>query len=323
MESIIQSLTIKAGGETVTRIDNYAAYLTQTYRNLSKGTKQLLGNLSGYGRNDVFSGTVTASVSMHPTIGFFHPTNDQFFPVWALANQVMTIEIVLADPTSVFTSGNVDKIQVSNIRTLVPFVTPPPSVVVNATRAISDGKSIFYDYTRATQTENACSAGLRNTFNLHMSGVRSLVGIECSFIDDDVLQDPTKDKSEVFSSQNLREWRLQLGPNATIPNGVQGFTHSPYDCQTLLVSHLSNNDFEQLADLDINFADYDSKHFSFSYGFQDKSEGNGAALSFSGTDSILRIHTQHASPGPSQRVRLLTTYHENVTLSIGDVVQVI
>ncbi|KAI8903431.1 hypothetical protein DFJ77DRAFT_444268 [Powellomyces hirtus] len=312
MEAIIQSLTIKAGGETMTRIDNWPAYLAQTYRNLNKGHKQLLQNLNGYGTSNVFSGTHTASVSMHPMVGCFHPTNDQFFPVWALPNQALTIEIVLADPSTVFTSGNVNEIKVSNIRCLVPYITPPPSVIVNVTRGLGAGKSIFYDYVRSTQTENPCSGGQRNTFNLHMSGVRSLVGIECSFVDDDVLSDPTKDKSEMFSSQNLRQWRLQLGANATIPSGTTGFTHSPYDRQTLL-----------MADLDISFSDYDQKQFSFSYGFQSKDEGSNAALSFTGTDAILKVHTEHAAPPPSQRVRMLTTYHENVTLSIGGMVAVL
>ncbi|KAI8916685.1 hypothetical protein DFJ77DRAFT_439923 [Powellomyces hirtus] len=323
MESIIQSLTIKAGGEVMAKIDSYPAYLAQTYRSLNKGYKQLLQNMSRYGTSNVFSGTHTASVSFHPMVGALHASNGQSFPTWALPNQALTIEIVLADPSTVFTSGNVNEIRVSNIRCLVPYITPPPSVVFNVTRAIADGKSIFWDYVRSTQTENPCSGGQKNTFNLHMSGVRSLVGIECSFVDDDVLSDPTKDKSEMFSSQNLRSWRLQLGPNATIPSGTTGITHSPYDRQTLLVSQLSNNDFEQMADLDINFADYDQKQFSFSYGFQSKDEGSTAALSFTGTDAILKIHTEHASPPPSQKVRLLTSYHENVTLSIGGLVTVL
>ncbi|TPX52851.1 hypothetical protein PhCBS80983_g06440 [Powellomyces hirtus] len=273
MESIIQSLTIKAANEVLTKIDNYPAYLALTYRNLNKGHKQLLQNMSGYGTSNVFSATHTASVSFHPMVGCFHPSNDQFFPVWALPNQALTIEIVLADPSTVFTSGNVNELKVSNIRCLIPYVTPPPSVVYNVTRAIADGKSIFYDYVRSTQTENACSGGQRNTFNLHMSGVRSLVGIECCFVDDDVLSDPTKDKSEMFSLQNLRSWRLLLGPNAVIPAGAQGFSHGPFDRTTLLVSQLSNNDFDQMADMDISFADYDQKYFSLSYGFQSKDEG--------------------------------------------------
>ncbi|KAI9097105.1 hypothetical protein DFS34DRAFT_594306 [Phlyctochytrium arcticum] len=281
LESIIQSLTIKAGGETVTKIDNYPAYLVQTYRSMSKGHKYLLGNMTGYGSTNVFSTTPTASFSMHPYVGFLHPNKDLFFPVWALPNQSLTFEIVLADPNMVFTSaGVVDELQVTNIRVQTPFVTPPPRIVINATRAVANGKSLFYDYVRTNQVEQNCSCGSKNTFVLHMSGVRSLASLEMSFIDEDQYSDQTKDKSEVWSSQNLREWRIQLGTNATIPSGVQGFTHSPYDKQTLLVSHLSNNDFSQLADMDISFADYDDKQFSFAYGFQDKSEGSSAALSF-------------------------------------------
>ncbi|KAI8904910.1 hypothetical protein DFJ77DRAFT_443825 [Powellomyces hirtus] len=323
LESLIQSITVKAGGETMTKIDNYPAYLSQTYRNLNKGHKQLLMNMNGYGTSNIFAGTHTATVSMHPMLGCFHPTNNQFFPVWALPNQALTIEIVLADPSNVFTSGNVNELRVSNIRCFVPYITPPPSVVFNVTRGLASGKSIFYDYSRATMVEASASGGSQNVFNLHMSGVRSLIGIECCFVDDDVLSDPTKDKSEMFSSQNLREWRIQLGPNALIPAGSQGFTHNSFDRTTLLISHLSNNDFDQMADMDINFQDYDQKHFSFSYGFQSKDEGSNAALSFTGTDSILKIITKHASPAPSQKVRLLTTYHENVTLSIGGMVTVL
>ncbi|TPX56703.1 hypothetical protein SpCBS45565_g08369 [Spizellomyces sp. 'palustris'] len=291
LESIIQSLAIKAGGETVVNIPNYPLYLTQTYRNLSAGSKKLLNQLSGYGNTNIFGTASTISINHHPFVGFFHLTNDQFFPVWALPNQALEIIITLADPNTVFTSAGVGEIRVSNIRCLVPYITPPPMTVVNATRAISDGKSIFYDYVRSTQTENACSGGNRNTFLLHMSG-------------------------------GLREWRLQLGSHLTIPSGTQGFTHSPSDNQTLLVSQLSNNNFDQLGDMDMSFADYDSKDFLFGWSFASKDEGSANALSFTGTDGIMRIHMQHAM-APTQKVCLVTCYHENVTLSIGAVVSVV
>ncbi|KNC95840.1 uncharacterized protein SPPG_08707 [Spizellomyces punctatus DAOM BR117] len=322
LESIIQSLTIKAGGETVVNIPNYPLYLVQTYRNLSAGSKKLLSQLSGYGNTNIFATSSTISINHHPFVGFFHPTNDQFFPVWALPNQALEIIITLADPSTVFTSAGIGEIRVSSIRCLLPFITPPPTTVVNATRAISDGKSIFYDYVRSTQTENACSGGNRNTFLLHMSGVRSLQGIEMSFVDDDVLNDQTKDKALMYSSQGLREWRIQLGANLTIPSGTQGFTHSPSDNQTLLVTQLSNNTFDQLGEIDLSFADYDSKAFSFGWSFASKDEGSANALSFTGTDGILRVHTTHAT-APTQKVRMVSTYHENVTLSIGAVVTVV
>ncbi|KNC99709.1 uncharacterized protein SPPG_05090 [Spizellomyces punctatus DAOM BR117] len=322
LESIIQSLTIKAGGETVVNIPNYPLYLVQTYRNLSTGSKKLLSQLSGYGNTNIFATSSTISINHHPFVGFCHPSNDQFFPVWALPNQALEIIITLADPNTVFTSAGVGEIRVSNIRCLVPYITPPPTTVVNATRAISDGKSIFYDYVRSTQTENACSGGNRNTFLLHMSGVRSLQGVEMSFIDDDVLNDTTKDKALMYSSQGLREWRMQIGPNLTIPSGIQGFTHSPSDNQTLLVTQLSNNNFDQLGDMDMSFADYDSKAFSFGWSFASKDEGSNAALSFTGSDGLLRVHTTHAT-APTQKVRMVTCYFENVTLSIGAVVTVV
>lgn len=322
LESIIQSLTVKAGGETCVNIPNYPLYCTQIYKNLPGSTKSLLNQLSGYGQTNAFEVNASVSMNHHPLIGFFHPSNDQFFPVWATANQQLEITIVLADPNSVFTAGGVSEIRVSNIRCLVPYITPPPSSVIDATRAIGDGKSIFYDYTRATQTSNACSGGQRNTFMLHMSGVRSLQGFESSFIDDDVLNDPTKDNNYTLSSQGLREWRIQLGPNLTIPSGVSGFTHSPTDRQTLLVSQLSSNNFDQIGSMDIQFNDYDSKIFSFSYGFQSKEESSQSALSFTGTDGIFKLHCIH-STAPSTRVNLVTTYYENVTLSIGQTVTVV
>ncbi|KAI9103361.1 hypothetical protein DFS34DRAFT_590894 [Phlyctochytrium arcticum] len=195
-------------------------------------------------------------------------------------------------------------------------------MVVDVTRAISSGRQIFYNYTRTTQTENACSGGLRNTFIRHMSGVRSLVGFDACFVDDDVLSDPTKDKALMYNSQNLREWKIQLG-SLHIPQGVQGFSHGPTDNQTLLVSQLSNNNFDALGDMDISFKDYDQKQFSLGWSFMDKSEGSSAALNFSGTDSLMKIHTLHASPAPSQKVRLLVSYGENVSLAIGGLVSVV
>ncbi|KAI9104900.1 hypothetical protein DFS34DRAFT_589997 [Phlyctochytrium arcticum] len=115
---------------------------------------------------------------------------------------------------------------------------------------------------------------------------------------------------------------MQLG-QLHIPSGITGFSHGPNDNQTLLLSQLSGNDFDMLGDMDMSFADYDTKQFSFSWNFQSKDENSNAALSFSGTDALFKIHTTHASPPPSQKVRLLTTYSENVTLAIGPTVSVI
>ena len=326
LDSIIQSMVVKAGGETVVNIPNYSAYLTKVYKTLPASQKTFLSNMGGYKNTNVFGANSTVTYNHHPWLGFFHPTNDQFFPVWSLPNQAMEIILTLADPAAVFTmaAGTAPaELRVSNIRCLIPYITPPPTVVVNATRAISDGKSIFYDYVRTTQTEIACSGGLRNTFLLHMSGVRSLQGFEATFVDDDILNDPTKDNTYSYSSKDLREWRVQLGPNLTIPSGTVGFTHSPTDAQTMLISQLSMNNFDQIGNMDlISGADYDTKLFSFGYGFQSKDESSQAALSFTGTDGIMRIHTIHAT-APSQKTRLQVDYHENVTLSIGNVVTVV
>ncbi|KAI9103352.1 hypothetical protein DFS34DRAFT_590885 [Phlyctochytrium arcticum] len=321
-ESIIQSMTIKAGGEVVQKIDNYPAYLNTVYKNMPVGQKKLLNQLSGYGNTNVFKDSATVTMNTHPYLGFFHPNNDGFFHSWALPNQAIEITITLADPSTVFTSNQVAEIRVSNVRCLVPYITPNPKTIVDVTRAISSGRQIFYDFTRTTQTENACSGGLRNTFILHMSGVRSLVGFDATFVDDDVLSDQTKDKALMYNSQNLREWKIQLG-SLHIPSGVMGFTHGPNDNQTLLVSQLSNNNFDALGDMDISFKDYDEKQFSLGWSFMDKSEGSNAALSFVGTDALMKLHTVHASPAPSQRVRLLVSYAENVSLSIGGLVSVV
>ncbi|KAI9103788.1 hypothetical protein DFS34DRAFT_590204 [Phlyctochytrium arcticum] len=260
-------------------------------------------------------------MNTHPWIGFLHPTNNQPFHVWALANQQLEISLTLADPATVFQSAGIAEFRVSNIKCLVPYITPPPQTTVSVTRAIADGKSIYYDYVRPTQTENAYSGGNRNTFILHMSNVRSLVGFESCFVDDDVLQDATKDKALSYSSQNLREWQMQMG-QLHIPSGTTGFTHGPNDNQTLLLSQLSSNNFDMLGDMDISFADYDTKQFSFGWSFMSKDENSNAALSFSGTDALFKIHTTHASSPPSQKVRLLTTYSENVSLAIGPTVSV-
>ncbi|KAI9094087.1 hypothetical protein DFS34DRAFT_695393 [Phlyctochytrium arcticum] len=315
-------MTIKAGGEVVQRIDNYPAYLATVYKNMPVGQKKLLNQLSGYGNTNIFKDSPTVTMNTHPFIGFFHPNNDQFFHPWALPNQAIEVSITLIDPTGFFTSNQVAELRVSNVRCIVPYITPPPKLVVDVTRAIASGKSIYYDYTRTTQTENACSGGLRNTFILHMSGVRSLVGFEAVFVDDDILSDQSKDKALEYNSQNLREWKIQLGA-LHIPSGVQGFTHSPSDNQTLLVSQLSNNNFDALGDMDISFKDYDQKQFSIGWSFMSKDESSSAALNFSGTDSLLKLHTVHASPPPSQKVRLLVSYAENVSLSIGGLVSVV
>ncbi|KAI9103414.1 hypothetical protein DFS34DRAFT_590943 [Phlyctochytrium arcticum] len=317
LDSIIQSMTVKAGGEAVQKIDNYPAYINTVYKNVPVGQKKLMNQLSGYGNTNVFKDSATVTMNTHPWIGFFHPSsNDQFFHPWALPNQAIEITLTLADPSTVFTSNQVQEIRVTNIRCILPYITPPPPLVVDVTRALSSGRQIFCDYTKTTQTENACSGGLRNTVILHMSGVRSLVGFEAVFVDNDVLSNQAIDKALMYNSQNLREWKIQLG-SLHIPQGVQGFTHGPNDNQTLLVSQLSNNTFDALGDMDISFKDYDQKQFSLGWSFMSKDEASSAALNFSGTDALMRLHTVHASPPPSQKVRLLVSYAENVSLSIG------
>ncbi|KAJ3176360.1 hypothetical protein HDU85_007252 [Gaertneriomyces sp. JEL0708] len=321
-DAIIQTLVIKAGGETVVNIPNYNAYLADVYKNLPTSTKALLTKMSGYNRTDLFSSTSTVTVNHHPLVGFCHPTNDSFFHVWALPDQALEIQITLADPAAFFVgaSGQPAEVRISNIRCLVPFITPPPSFVINTTRAISEGKSVFYDYVRSTQVENASSGSNLNTYMLHMSGIRSLQGISCMYIDGNAVQDPTKDNNLSYSSHGLREWWIRMGA-LTIPSGITGFTHSPTDMTTLLVTHLSDNNFDQIGAMDLNY-NYDTQLFNFGYSFQSKDEGSTSALSMTGTDGIMRITTRHEGSVPVT-VRLLSTLHENVTLAVGSAVTVV
>ncbi|KAI9101984.1 hypothetical protein DFS34DRAFT_647772 [Phlyctochytrium arcticum] len=242
--------------------------------------------------------------------------------VWALDAQSLTIELTLNDPSAVFTAGTVDEIRFDNIVCQTPYTTPHPEFVPKVVSSINSGNSIFYDYIRTTQLENACSGGTKNTFNLHMSGVRSLTSFRSCFVDDDVISDRTKDKALSFSSQGLTDWRIGLGPSLFIPASYP-FTHGATDPTTLLVTELSNNaSFEALGDMDISFDDFDQRQFAFGWSFQSRDEGSTASLSFTGTDSVMKIETTH-NPAPSQKVCWLTQYNENVTLAIGPVVKVI
>ncbi|KAI8996037.1 hypothetical protein BC832DRAFT_542729 [Gaertneriomyces semiglobifer] len=283
LEAIIQSLTITAAGQVVEKIHNYPAFLSSIYKNMSAGHKKLLRQLSGYSNDNIFDTRATVSMNMHPWVGFCNPKNKNFFHVFALPDQTLEFTIALAHPASVFPNGNVDEIRVSNIRLLMPYHTPSPQFV-NATRAIS------YEYTRTTQALVPASGTEKNIFNLNMSGVRSLQGFDAMFVDANA--DTTKDAALNYSSWDLREWRLVLGMTA-IPSGKAGFKHSTTDNQTLLASLLSQTDFDSLGDMDISFADYDKKQFSFGWSFQDRTESSSAGLSFEGTNSSLKIATIH------------------------------
>lgn len=320
-DAFIESLRITAGGEEVQSIPDYMSYCSQMYKNLPVGHKKLLQNVSGYGVNNIFANSGTAQFGLHPYVGFHHPLNDGPFHAWALPNQQIEYQITLANPANIFTGGTVAEYRVSNVRLFVPITTPPPEYVQTAQTHIQRGDSLFYDYKRASFSSNNCSGGNRSSFLLHLSGVRSLASFSWWFLDDVVLADPTKDKALNFSSEGLKTWQIQLGPNLYVPSG-QPFHHGPGTVETLLISQLSNNDFGQLSDLDVDFANYDSKEFSIDYNFESSREAVGAALGFQGTDGIVRLNT-YSDPAPSTRVRLQTQYIENVTLAIGQTVQVI
>ncbi|KAJ3143978.1 hypothetical protein HDU89_001143 [Geranomyces variabilis] len=233
----------------------------------------------------------------------------------------MELELRLQDPRNVFTAGNVAEYRISNIKCFVPYTTPPPQFITTMTNALAHGEAVHYDYRRLSQTSNACSGGQRNTFIIHQSGVRSLANYQWYYLDDAVLADQSKDKSLNFSDQNLKSWRLELSPNNFIPNG-EPFHHDTNDPETLLISNLTNNSFEQLGELSIKFSDYAKKMFSWSWSFQSNSEADIASLSFAGTDGIFRVHTYN-DPPPPQSVRLVTCYRENVTIQFTDQVNVI
>lgn len=322
LDSVFASLSVKAGGETVENHESYSEFLAGEYATMGADMKKLLLNLSGYGSTNAFQQS-TMSITHHPPIGFFHPTNGDFFHPWALPNQRCEVTFTVARPESIFLTADVcDEIQLSNIRVLVPYVTPNPEFVIGVTRAIADGKSIYYDYVRTGTELQACTGSTKNVFLYHMSNVRSLQGFRGTFVDEDALADVTKDNAKSFTDANLREWRLQVGQRY-IPDGTQGFTHSPTDRQTMLITQLSKNGFDQIASMDLPFQGYITQNFELGYSFQDKAEGSRAALGFTGTDGLLRVHTTHANPAPTPRVKFIFRYFENVTLSIGPSVKVV
>ncbi|DAC81658.1 hypothetical protein PhCBS80983_g06163 [Powellomyces hirtus] len=322
LDAFIKTLTIKAGGQTVEQIDDWPSYCATTYKNLPLGQKKLLSQMTGYGNTSVFATSSSVTSNWHPLISFFHSSLGQYLSPWSLPNQAMEIIFTLNDPSQIFTASTVAEYRISNNTCFIPYITPPPEIVIQATRAIANGQSLYYDYMRTRQTDAPCSGARRNMFLFYMSGVRSLANTEFFFIDDNVTADPSKDKALSFSSQNLNQFWYQLGPGLTIPNGTQGFKHSATNSQALLLSALSNNNFEQLGDIDIDFSLFDSQQFSIPYSFQSTDEANNAALSFQGSDGLFRIITEHSS-APSPVVKMVLQYRENVTLSIGQTVAVI
>lgn len=321
-EAFFESIRVTAGGELVENIPDLMAYSAQTYKNISARDKLLLGNMTGFNKTDLFANSGTRGFAWHPYLGFMHPTNNGPLHVWSLPNQSLEISLNLANISNVFQAAGVAEYRITNIRAFVPFTCPSPEYVAQTMQHINSGESLFYDYRRSTFTSNNCSGGTRSSHILHMSGVRSLSSFSWWYADDDVIADQTKDKALSFSSQGLKEWRIQLGPSLYIPQG-RAFQHSANSPETLLISQLSNNSFEQLGDMDISFANYDATLFSIDYSFQSSDEGAvGCALGFQGTDGIVRLETV-SNPAPSTKVRLITCYRENVTLAIGQSVQVI
>ncbi|KAJ3008907.1 hypothetical protein HKX48_008273 [Thoreauomyces humboldtii] len=318
LESVIQSLVIKAAGEIVTSIPNYPQYAAQNLATQTVGQQNLAFNLSGNGSNNAFQQS-TMSICSHPLVGFFEPTLGQNpLHVWSLPNQAIELEITLADPsTVVLAAGLCNEIQVSNIRVGVAAVSPPADMQVSALNALANGQSLFYDFVRPTQVKAACLGSTTNRFLFHMSGVRSLIGFTACFVDDTKAGTQTVDKALQFSNQTLSTWQIQLGSGLTIPRGLAGFTHSSTDRQTFLVSQLALNDYMNIGNVtQFDFADYTTKKFTFGYAFEDRSEGSQAALAFTGTDGLFRINTTHTTAPPST-VRLSLTYYENVTLAIS------
>ncbi|KAJ3163184.1 hypothetical protein HDU86_002353 [Geranomyces michiganensis] len=320
-ESVWESVRATVGGTEVERIPDHLSYAALAYKDFNNNEKQFLQNCSGYGQTDVFANTGSVKFAWRPYLGCFNPSNGGPMHIWLAQNQAMELELRLADPRNVFTAGNVAEYRISNIKCFVPYTTPPPQFITTMTNALAHGEAVHYDYRRPTFTTNACSGGQRNTFIIHQSGVRSLANYQWYYLDDAVLADQSKDKSLNFSDQNLKSWRLELSPNNFIPNG-EPFHHDTNDPETLLISNLTNNSFEQLGELSINFADYAKKMFSWSWSFQSNSEADIASLSFAGTDGIFRIHTFN-DPPPPQSVRLVTVYRENVTIQFTDQVNVI
>ncbi|KAI9104043.1 hypothetical protein DFS34DRAFT_304190 [Phlyctochytrium arcticum] len=207
---------------------------------------------------------------------------------------------------------------------MVPTFQPPPEFQLAVQRSIAAGKELFYDYTRYSTQELACNGSTRQTYRIHMNGVRSLKAFDFSFVDEDLLANPALDKNEISSSKGLREWFIQIG-NLVTPSGMTGFLNGPANPETLLISQIKGNYLSAVGELDLpSLSDYQNKFFSAGFSYPSIDVSSSAALSFVGTDSIMEMTTIHeAGQQPSTNCRMVFQYSENVTLSISTLVDVI
>lgn len=314
--SFIKSVTVKAGGKTVCQVDDYPRHLSKIYARLPVHRKKFLSGLEGYGSNQTFGAGNTLKVAHTFPLGFFFPINGNPLPLPTLPNQAMEITLYLNNIESALTvPGTAAFFTVSEAKFMVQLTTPDAKYVQETFQGLSHNEALRYDYVFENQHLNSFSGATTNNFNLHMSGVHSLIGVQHEFIADADIGTQSTDKALVSKPHNLVSWRIQLGALWSLPANGE-FTHSPDDPETMLVGLLSEgNSLNYTEECDMDFDLFKNGQFMIQYYFQSDDEMS-SGLSFQGTDGLFKLVTKHSSAPPTS-TQLLTTTYENKTLLIS------
>ncbi|KAJ3131156.1 hypothetical protein HDU90_008686 [Geranomyces variabilis] len=317
--SCFRTMTVKVGGKMVDSVEDLPQLIADTYQTVSPGQRKYLKYNEGVGDDSVFKNSSGSFVVKHHLLTpVFRPVQGQSIPLCCLPNQAVEVTLTLSSPQNAFTNAVAGSyFVVSDVRYVAQLITPLAAYLTTLWQGIRAGKFLEIDMIGVNQIQNTCSGASQNNFILPLANSR-VIGITNRFRKSDAYTSQTGDKSAIYDTAGLKEWRYQLG------NWRMPLTENFKVEDAIMIRNLSMNDNTSYQNEDLDFDDFYTKNFMMSYSWVLSDEDENSSLNMVGSDGNLRLITIHnPNNTPSTDVSLLSTIYTQRTLLIGETVNVV
>lgn len=301
LAAVIQRMVISVGACQVESIDQYPSLLSLIYNLAPVSRKKLLTYLEGYqptgALNTLASGKATFCHGIQSSLF----TSSQLCPLPLIQNGV-SIQIYLSPANQVFTTANVAYYKLEEVSFNVQLVTPTPDLLMKFMSGLDQGKSLYIPICQANSFVNYGSGGTQQNIQLAVGNKRSIQSFAMTFRAEADMSDVTKDKNQIYSSQNLRDVQIQIA--GKVDPVVKPWKYNPtstdFDPEVVALSILSADSiYTADQSIDMDLTNYDSKQFSLRYNFKSSDESFGDGISTELGNGSLTVVTNHSAAVPA------------------------
>jgi hypothetical protein len=269
------------------------------YSTLNPANARMLTLTEGFNNPNVFNSPTPKKFGMQILSSLF--STPQAIPLPLItAGGGLTVELILAPVSNLFTSNNVASFEIQNPRIMTTMITPPPEFTVGLVSAVKNGgKSAYLPYTRVRQYRSNGNASNTQMLVLPVGNVRSVEAHTTVMWDESAYAVRGNDKFSRFTSANLIDYRVEgaglVAPNSLTFSGVGSepeFLLNTFIQETGSIYNLGESVY--LGD------NFNTQNFRVSQTYTSDNEVHGSGLSLLGAASPnITITTTHSTPVPS------------------------